>query len=83
MAHRSDAEHDQEGGHGAVVSPRPGPATPAARARPAGQPASPAPAQDQPQPVRKPVWDKNNFGFWLLVCILISLAFSILWRAIG
>lgn len=83
MAHRIDAEHDQGGGQGAVVTLRPGTATSAPRARPAAPPAPPHPARDEAQANRKPLWDKNNFGFWLTVCILISLAFSIAWRAIG
>jgi hypothetical protein len=83
MAHRIDAEHDQEGGHGAVVSPRPGNAASAANVRPATQPVPLRPAQEEPQAGRTPIWDKNNFGFWLTVCILISLAFSIVWRALG
>jgi hypothetical protein len=32
---------------------------------------------------RKPIWDKNNFGFWLVVCILISLVFSLVYHALG
>lgn len=83
MAHQIDAEHDQEGGHGAVISPRPGVASPASSARPAVQPVPLRPAQAEPQVSRKPIWDKNNFGFWLTVCILISLAFSIALRAFG
>jgi hypothetical protein len=83
MAHRIDAEHDQEGGHGAVVSPRPGTAAPAPSARPAFQPAPLPPARRKPPVGRKPIWDKNNVGFWLTVCILVSLAFSMIWRAIG
>ena len=83
MAHRIDAEHDQDGGHAAVVSLRPGSATPAARARPAVEPFPPRPAQGGSQANRKPIWDKDNFGFWLTVCILISLVFSIAWHAIG
>jgi len=31
----------------------------------------------------KPIWHKDNFGFWLTVCVLISLAFSVVWHAIG
>ncbi|WP_217638755.1 hypothetical protein [Frateuria terrea] len=82
MAHRIDAEHDQEGGHGAVVSPRPGIASPAAKLPPV-RPASLRLAQEEADQARKPIWDKNNFGFWLTVCILISLAFSVIWHAIG
>ncbi|WP_424682599.1 hypothetical protein [Frateuria sp. YIM B11624] len=83
MAHRIDAEHDQEGGHGAVISHRPGAAAPAASVRPAAQPVPLRPAQEEPEASRKPIWDKNNFGFWLTVCVLISLAFSIVWRSLG
>ena len=82
MAHRIDAEHDQDGGHGAVVMLRPGAVTSAPRIQPAAQPLPSAPARSEP-PSRKPIWDKDNFGFWLTMCILISLAFSIAWRAIG
>jgi len=83
MAHRIDAEHDQEGGHGAVVSPRPGTATPASRARPAVQPVPLRTAQEEARVSPKPIWHKDNFGFWLTVCVLISLAFSVVWHAIG
>lgn len=30
---------------------------------------------------RRPIWDKNNVGFWLTVCVLISLLFSVIYRA--
>jgi hypothetical protein len=40
-------------------------------------------ASGEPQVNRKPVWDKDNFGFWLAVCILISLLFSIIYHALG
>jgi hypothetical protein len=80
MVHPIDAEHDQDGGHGAVVMLRPAAAP--APARRAAQPAPSRPAQGE-SVGRKPIWDKDNFGFWLSVCILISLAFSIAWRAIG
>lgn len=83
MAHPIDAEHDQDGGHGAVVMLRPEAATPAPRARPASRPLPPHPARDDAPESRKPVWDKDNFGFWLAVCVLISLVFSIVWQAIG
>jgi hypothetical protein len=82
MAHRIDADHDQEGGQGGVVSLRPEAAPPAARARSA-QPIPLRPAQGDPRVSRKPIWDKNNFGFWLAVCIAISLVFSILYRALA
>lgn len=77
MAHRIDAEHDSEGGQAAVVTLRPAP-----RARPAVQPVPLRVAQGEPQVSRKRLWDKNNFGFWLVVCILISLAFSFVYRAL-
>ena len=32
---------------------------------------------------KPPIWDKNNVGFWLTVCVLISLVFSLLYRAVG
>lgn len=82
MAHRIDAEHDQEGGHGAVASLRPG-SIASARVRTAPQPAPLRAASGEPQVNRKPVWDKDNFGFWLAVCILISLLFSIIYHALG
>lgn len=31
---------------------------------------------------RRPVWHKDNFGFWLLVCVLISLVFSLIYRSL-
>lgn len=80
MAHRIDAEHDQDGGH-AVVMLRPGASAP--RIRPAAPPQPSHPTRQPPAPGRKPIWDKDNFGFWLTVCILISLIFSIVWRALG
>jgi hypothetical protein len=83
MAHRIDADHDQEGGHGAVISPRPGTVEPVSGARPAVQPVPLRPVQEELPAPRKPIWDKNNFGFWLTVCILISLVFSIVWRSLG
>ncbi|MGN2243708.1 hypothetical protein ACFWZU_09400 [Frateuria sp. GZRR33] len=83
MAHRIDAEHDQDGGHGAVVMLRPGVATAAPRVRPANQPLPSRPTQAEPPADPKPIWDKDNFGFWLTVCILISLVFSIAWHALG
>ncbi|MBP1475356.1 hypothetical protein J7I44_13670 [Frateuria sp. MAH-13] len=83
MAHRIDAEHDQDGGPGAVVMLRPGVATSAPRVRPASQPLPSRPTQAEPPSGHKPIWDKDNFGFWLTVCIVISLIFSIAWRALG
>ncbi|MCX7514129.1 hypothetical protein [Frateuria sp. STR12] len=63
---------------------QPGIATPAARVHPATQPAPLRPVQDDASTARrKPIWDKNNVGFWLTACILASLVFSIAWRAIG
>ena len=82
MAHRIDAEHDQEGGQGAVVSLRTGPVAPASR-RPAVQPLPMRPVPRGSQVSGKPIWDKDNFGFWLAVCILISLLFSIVYHALG
>ena len=32
---------------------------------------------------RRPIWHKDNFGFWLIVCILISLVFSLIYRSLG
>lgn len=83
MVHSIDAEHDHDGGQRAVVMLRPAAATPLPRVRPATQPAPSRPPQEKPPATRKPMWDKDNFGFWLTVCILISLVFSIAWRAIG
>ncbi|UGB37060.1 hypothetical protein [Frateuria soli] len=83
MAHRIDAEHDQDGGHGAVVMLRPEAATSAPGVHPAPRPLPPRPARDEAPESRKPIWDKDSFGFWLTVCILISLAFSILWHSVG
>ena len=81
MVHRIDAEHDQEGGRSVVsLRPRPGAAPHAARIQPAAEPVSP---RETPKVARKPLWDKNNFGFWLVVCILVSLLFSIVYRALG
>ena len=82
MAQRIDAEHDQEGGQGAVVSLRPGTAAPAPRNRPAA-PTAPSPAAQEAPAGGKPIWDKNNFGFWLAVCIVVSLVFSIVYRALA
>jgi hypothetical protein len=82
MVRSIDADHDQDG-HGAVVMLRPGTAPSLPRARPAAHPVPARPPQEKPPATRKPVWDKDNFGFWLTVCVLISLAFSIAWRAIG
>ena len=31
---------------------------------------------------RRPIWHKDNFGFWLAVCIVISLVFSIIYRSL-
>lgn len=83
MAHRIDAEQDQDGAQGAVVSFRPGTPTSAAPARPAAPVVDLPGPQGEPRVTRKPIWDKNNFGFWLTVCILISLVFSMVWHAIG
>ncbi|WP_440268960.1 hypothetical protein [Dyella sp.] len=83
MAHRIDAEHDQDGMQGAVVMLRPGTATSAPRPHPIAQPTSRHPARGESPVTRKPIWDKNNFGFWLTVCVLISLAFSITLHALG
>lgn len=83
MAHRIDAEHDQDGGHGAVVSLQPSPLAPAPRVRPSLQSAPSPPTHGEPQVNRKPIWDKDNFGFWLAVCVLISLLFSIVYHALG
>lgn len=82
MAHRIDAEHDQEGGSGAVVSLRPQATHPAPRARQAAQPVSTTPEQATPTGGKR-LWDKNNFGFWLAVCIAISLVFSIVYHALA
>ncbi|MGN2250674.1 hypothetical protein ACFWZ1_11460 [Frateuria sp. GZRe14] len=83
MVHSIDAEHDQDGGHGGVVMLRPASATSLPRVRPAAQPAPSRSPQGKPPVARKPVWDKDNFGFWLTVCVLISFVFSIAWHALG
>ncbi|HEV2623261.1 MAG TPA: hypothetical protein VGU65_14415 [Frateuria sp.] len=83
MAHPIDAEHDHEGGPGAVVSLRPQATQPTSRTRPASQPLPIDSAQEAPQPGGKRLWDKNNFGFWLAVCIAISLVFSIVYHALA
>jgi len=83
MAHRIDAEQDQDAGHGAVVALRPRSVTSAPRAFPAGHPVPLRPAQRQPRVARKPIWDKDNVGFWLVACILLSVAFAVVYRAIG
>lgn len=28
-----------------------------------------------------PVWHKDNYGFWLLACVMISVVFSVVYRA--
>lgn len=83
MAHRIDAEHDQEGGQAAVIRLRPATVTPLPRLRPEAESEALHPARRNAQVNRKPIWDKNNFGFWLAVCILLSLLFSIVYRALG
>lgn len=82
MAHRIDAEHEQEGGSGAVVSLRPQVSQAAPRARPVVRPVSATPEQEAPTGGKR-FWDKNHFGFWLAVCIAISLLFSIVYRALA
>jgi hypothetical protein len=62
---------------------RPAAAASAPRIRPAVQPLPLRPAPDEQPSSQKPIWDKDNFGFWLTVCVLISLVFSIAWRALG
>lgn len=32
---------------------------------------------------REPLWHKDNHGFWLVVCIAISFAFSFIYRAMN
>lgn len=31
----------------------------------------------------RPVWHKDNYGFWLLACVLISVVFSVVYRAVS
>lgn len=83
MSHRIDAEHEQDVTQAAVVSLRPGRTTPAPHASPAAQPDPVRPARRESPVTSTPIWDKNNFGFWLAVCILISLVFSIVYHALG
>lgn len=45
---------------------------------------------DDPLPIRseqaamtkRPLWHKDNVGFWLSVCVVISVVFSLIYRAI-
>jgi hypothetical protein len=82
MARHIDAEHDQEGGQAAVIRLRPATAMPLPRPRRAVQ-ALPLPPRSAPKVSRKPIWDKHNVGFWLAACIVLSLLFSIAYRALG
>jgi len=82
MAQHIDAEHDQEGGQAAVISLRRATVTPLPYRHRAVEPLPAAP-RSTPQVSRKPIWDKHNVGFWLAACIVISLLFSILYRALG
>ena len=45
--------------------------------------ALPLPPRSAPKVSRKPIWDKHNVGFWLAACIVLSLLFSIAYRALG
>lgn len=83
MSHRIDAEHEQDVAQGAVVNLRPGRAAPAPHASPAARPDPARPARGESPVTSTPIWDKNNFGFWLAMCILISLVFSIVYHALG
>lgn len=83
MAHPIDVEHDQEGGSATVTRLRPGSAVPAPR-RHAVDPAPLRPERSaRDVNAAKPIWDKNNFGFWLAACVLISLLFSIVYHALA
>jgi hypothetical protein len=31
---------------------------------------------------KPPLWHKNNVGFWLAVCVAISVVFSLVYRAL-
>jgi hypothetical protein len=37
--------------------------------------------REAPEMSRPTIWHKNNYGFWLFVCVVISLLFSIIYRA--
>lgn len=34
-----------------------------------------------PTETNLPVWHKDNYGFWLLACVMITMAFSVIQRA--
>jgi hypothetical protein len=83
MGHRIEAEHDQEGASSATVSLRPVAAPSALRSHPAAAPAPARAPQETPPAARKPIWDKDNFGFWLAVCVAISLVFSLVYHTLA
>jgi hypothetical protein len=41
----------------------------------------PLPPLERETMSKPPIWHKNNVGFWLAVCVLISVAFSVIYRA--
>lgn len=57
------------------------PSTPSARVV-SGWPGPTLPV-GTPMPDRKAIWDKDNVAFWLPACLVLSLLFSILYRALG
>lgn len=83
MAHRIELGQEHEGATGATGL-RSAAVVPLIRPVPAPTEAAPSPSQREvPNVSRRPMWDKNNFGFWLAVCVAISLVFSIVYRALG
>jgi len=49
-------------------------------------PSSTTPSDNRPMSSSesaRPVWHKDNYGFWLLACVLISVVFSVVYRAVG
>ncbi len=81
MAQLSDVEKRLRDERGQNV-PRPAPSI--ERARASNEPVVLYPArQREANPPSRPFWHKDNYGFWLAVCVLISLVFSVIYRSIG
>ena len=83
MGHRLDAGHDQEGASSTAVRLRPVATPSVLRNHPTAAPAPARAPRDVPPPARKPIWNKDNYGFWLAVCVGISLVFSLVYRALA